>query len=154
MNTNEFRKSVRRIYHALALFFGLILLLASGLIYKLLNPSFLTFKDPNEYVLHEDIDFDRIVDGVHVSTGFKEGEGLQAVIVSCTPCHSAKLVTQNRATKEGWVSIIRWMQKTQNLWDLGQNEELIVNYLATYYAPEDKGRRESLSNIVWYELEN
>jgi len=49
--------------------------------------------------------------------------------------------------------MIRWMQQTQNLWDLGEDEEAIVTYLATYYAPEQKGRREVLTNIEWYNLE-
>ena len=45
------------------------------------------------------------------------------------------------------------MQETQNLWDLGKNEDIIVKYLATYYAPEKKGRRQNLTNIEWYVLE-
>ena len=99
-------------------------------------------------------DFDKIENGVHLRTGFAEGEGLQLVITNCTTCHSAKLVTQNRMSKERWQSTIRWMQETQNLWDLGSNEETIVNYLATYYAPIEKGRRQNLANIEWYKLED
>ncbi len=49
--------------------------------------------------------------------------------------------------------MIRWMQQTQNLWDLGENEELILDYLSTYYPPEEKGRRENLKDIEWYEME-
>ncbi|MBC2838114.1 cytochrome C [Robiginitalea sp. SC105] len=91
--------------------------------------------------------------GIHVQTGFRAGEGLPVVISNCTPCHSAELVTQNRMTREGWESTIRWMQETQNLWELGDNEAVILDYLATYYAPEEKGRRQNLENIEWYELE-
>ena len=69
-------------------------------------------------------------------------------------CHSALLVTQNRMSRESWEATIRWMQQTQNLWDLGKNEEIILNYLATYYAPEKKGRRQNLQDIEWYVLEN
>ncbi len=97
-------------------------------------------------------DFDKIENGIHLRTGFAEGAGLQLVINNCTTCHSAKLVTQNRMSKEQWKSTIRWMQETQNLWDLGANEEAIVNYLATYYAPTEKGRRQNLANIEWYNL--
>jgi hypothetical protein len=93
-----------------------------------------------------------IVDGLHVETGLIDGEGLMLVVNNCTNCHSAKLVTQNRATKEGWTQIIRWMQETQNLWDLGENEEVIVNYLSKHYAPESSGRRKPLE-VEWYELE-
>ena len=86
-------------------------------------------------------------------TGFVEGEGMMLVVNNCTNCHSAKLVTQNRMTKEQWMATIRWMQETQNLWSLGANEEPIVNYLAQYYAPIAKGRRQHLTAVEWYELE-
>lgn len=91
--------------------------------------------------------------GIHVRTGFKKGENLDMVIANCTSCHSSKMVTQNRATRDGWKSMIRWMQETQGLWDLGENEPLILDYLAKYYAPEKAGRRQPLTNIDWYELE-
>ena len=96
---------------------------------------------------------DEVIDGVHVSTGLKAEEGFKLVQSNCTPCHSAKLITQNRATRDGWKSTIVWMQEKQNLWPLGENEEKILDYLAANYAPEDKGRRENLSNIEWYTLE-
>lgn len=85
-------------------------------------------------------------------TGLADDPNLQIIAANCTACHSAKLVTQNRATREGWRSMIRWMQKTQNLWDLGKNEDIILDYLAKNYAPENKGRRAPLENIEWYEL--
>ncbi|AUP77435.1 monoheme cytochrome C [Flavivirga eckloniae] len=155
MNDQEFRNTVRRIYLGVVLFFGLILMGAGALTYKLINPSFLVFdkEDTTETYVEAD-DFDKIENGIHLATGFKNDEGLQIVIASCTPCHSAKLVTQNRANKEGWVSIIRWMQETQNLWDLGKNEAIIVDYLAKNYASEETGRRTNLENIEWYDLEN
>lgn len=87
-------------------------------------------------------------------TGFIKAPGLRETITHCTPCHSAQLVTQNRMTKEGWLSTIRWMQETQNLWDLGDNEAIILEYLATNYAPEEKGRRENLEVTEWYVLED
>ncbi|WP_303317573.1 monoheme cytochrome C [Flavivirga abyssicola] len=154
MEDQEFRNKVKRIYLGVALFFGLLVMGAGAIIYKLKNPSFLSFdkeKTTETYVEIED--FDKIENGIHLATGFKDDVGLQTVIVSCTPCHSAKLVTQNRATKEGWISIIRWMQETQNLWDLGKNESVIVDYLAKNYAPEAKGRRDNLEDIEWYDLE-
>ena len=55
-------------------------------------------------------------------------------------------------SREGWVATIRWMQETQNLWDLGENETAIVDYLATHYAPDQKGRRENLATTEWYQL--
>ena len=97
---------------------------------------------------------DEIVDGIHVRTGLVDAPGLMLVVNNCTNCHSAKLVTQNRMSKEAWLTTIRWMQETQNLWNLGKNEDSIINYLATNYAPKHKGRRENLTDIEWYELED
>ncbi len=93
-----------------------------------------------------------IVDGIHEPTGLLDGPGMDLVIRHCTGCHSAKLITQNRATARGWEGTIHWMQETQGLWDLGENEDEIINYLATFYAPEDVGRRKNLEVTEWYEL--
>lgn len=90
---------------------------------------------------------------VHAASGLKEGAGLQVVVANCTACHSARLITQNRATKEGWKSMIKWMQQTQGLWPLGKNEEIILDYLAKNYPPTKKGRRANLENVEWYVLE-
>ena len=100
-----------------------------------------------------------IKDGVHVPTGLIADEGLKLVIANCTACHSAKLVTQNHADRAGWEKMIRWMQSTQNLWDLGQQEDVILDYLSKNYAPDQSsksntGRRAPLMNIEWYELKN
>lgn len=72
----------------------------------------------------------------------------------CSGCHSIKLVTQNRASREGWKNMIVWMQETQNLWDLGDNEDKILDYLSTYYSPEQQGRRKNLEVEEWYTLED
>lgn len=86
-------------------------------------------------------------------TGLKLGKGLELVKLHCTGCHSAKIITQFRSTREGWVGKIRWMQSTQNLWDLGESEPAILDYLTKNYAPERKfDRREPLSKVQWYEL--
>ena len=98
-------------------------------------------------------DNEEIRDSIHVATGLIADEGLNLVIAHCTGCHSAQLITQNRATKEGWVRVIRWMQETQNLWDLGESEEAIVHYLTKNYSPELRGRRTPLTDIEWYDLE-
>ena len=62
-------------------------------------------------------------------------------------------MSQNRATREDWQEMIRWMQKTQNLWDLGENEPKILDYLEKNYGPEDTGRRKQLDVKEWYTLE-
>lgn len=99
-------------------------------------------------------DWNRIENGIHVRTGLKEDEGLMTVVNHCTACHSAQLVIQNRMNKERWNATIRWMQETQNLWDLGENQEVIVDYLVRNYPPTEKGRRENLKDIDWYELKD
>lgn len=94
-----------------------------------------------------------VVDGVHVNTGLVVAEGFELIKSNCTNCHGGKLITQNRMTRERWLETIRWMQETQGLWELGENEEIILNYLETNYAPEAKGRRQQLKDIEWYDLE-
>ncbi|HHG86034.1 MAG TPA: monoheme cytochrome C [Bacteroidetes bacterium] len=96
--------------------------------------------------------------GPAIQNGYDVESGLIAkgdyIIVkrSCTSCHSGKLITQNRMSRDSWLTTIRWMQKTQNLSPLGDNEVLILDYLEKYYAPNKKGRRANLTNIEWYEL--
>lgn len=92
-------------------------------------------------------------DSIDQATGLVVDDALPIVAGNCTACHSAQLITQNRATREGWKSMIVWMQQTQNLWDLGENEDIILDYLAEHYAPEKAGRRKNLENIEWYNLE-
>ena len=96
-----------------------------------------------------------VENGIHLPTGLVYAEGFEWVRSTCTACHSAKLVTQNRATRAGWLEMIRWMQSTQGLWDLGEKEKPILDYLAKHYAPEEIGRRAALpvAEIEWYILE-
>ncbi|MDP4826570.1 MAG: monoheme cytochrome C [Flavobacteriales bacterium] len=95
-----------------------------------------------------------VVDGIHMATGLIVDDGFEQVKASCTACHSSKLITQNKADRDGWKKMIRWMQETQNLWDLGPNEDIILDYLAKNYAPTATGRRMNLTNIEWYTLED
>ena len=98
-------------------------------------------------------DASEIVDGKDVLTGLLAGEGLLEVKANCLSCHSAKLIAQNRFTRAGWHAKIVWMQETQGLWDLGENEPLILDYLAEHYAPEVRApRRQPLTDVNWYEL--
>ena len=132
------------------------MILSSGLIYYMIDPNLSAFKSKsnNEITILVEEDEDRIENGIHVRTGFVEAEGLMTVVNNCTNCHSAKLVIQNRMNLERWNATIKWMQDTQNLWDLGGNQKIIVNYLVANYPPKEVGRRETLKDIEWYELEN
>lgn len=91
--------------------------------------------------------------GLDAETGLIVDEGWVLVKTNCTGCHSATLVTQNKATREGWEGMIRWMQRTQKLWELGENEAAILDYLEKNYAPQAIGRRPNLAEVEWYELE-
>ena len=99
-------------------------------------------------------DWDLIENGIHVRTGLKDDDNLDLVIQNCITCHSASLITQNRATRQGWEDMIRWMQASQGLGDLGIVEPKILDYLSTYYAPQKLGRRQNLNiqEIEWYVL--
>jgi len=92
-------------------------------------------------------------DSLDMATGLIVDDALPLVKGNCVGCHSAKLITQNRASREGWKSMIVWMQETQKLWDLGENEDAILDYLSEHYAPEQVGRRANLNNVEWYDLE-
>lgn len=152
----EFKKFAKKLYHLMALIFSIFMVAGGAMIYYNYDPNFSVFKNNTEtlVITPEEIDENLIENGIHVRTGLVEGSGLMAVVNNCTNCHSAKLVTQNRMSAERWNETIKWMQETQNLWDLGDNQEIIVNYLVTNYPVTEKGRRENLTNIEWYELEN
>ena len=80
-------------------------------------------------------------------TRFVIDEHWEIVKVNCTQCHSAKLVVQTRADRETWLEMIRWMQRTQNLWTFpSQTEAQILDYLVAHYAPtRSSSRRAPLS---------
>jgi hypothetical protein len=136
------------------LFFTLFVITGGGIMYYMYHPDGLDFNSKSDAIVAVPIveDEDRIENGIHMKTGLVEAEGLMIVVNNCTNCHSAKLVTQNRMNTERWNATIKWMQETQNLWDLGGNQEIIVNYLVTNYPPIAKGRRMILTNLEWYEL--
>ncbi|MEX0315788.1 MAG: monoheme cytochrome C [Allomuricauda sp.] len=157
-NPKKFRKSARQVFKLMYLVFFVFVIMAGFLVYVMIDPTFSAFEkndSENSYVSvpqENKADFDKIENGIHLRTGLAEGDGLMLVVNNCTNCHSAKLVTQNRMSKEQWSATIRWMQETQNLWDLGPNEEAIVSYLATHYAPKKEGRRKNLRDVEWYHL--
>ena len=79
-------------------------------------------------------------------TGLKMTGDWEIVRASCTACHSPKLITQQRGTAQQWLTMIRWMQEKQNLWQFDPaTEEKIITYLAENYPPSDAQRRMALS---------
>ena len=78
-------------------------------------------------------------------TGFRMTGDWELVRANCTACHSAKLITQQRGSSQQWLTMIRWMQKKQNLWQFDPaTEEKIITYLANNYPPSDAQRRAAL----------
>ena len=148
----QIKKAEKKAY--LAIFFALIASVL--LLFAVYDPSFSIFGNKKNEVIYSDVieDEDKIENGIHLRTGLKDAEGLMTVVNNCTNCHSSKLIIQNRMSTESWNATIKWMQKTQNLWDLGKNQEVIVNYLVTNYPVNAKGRRMILKDIDWYTLEN
>ncbi|WP_298479979.1 monoheme cytochrome C [uncultured Maribacter sp.] len=156
MDLKTFQNQVRSVYKLLLILFGLVVVTSFGAIYFVNNPDLLekdVLKGSNNLIdIPLEANYDKIENGIHVRTGLVEDVGLMETVNNCTNCHSSKLVIQNRMNKERWVATIRWMQKTQNLWDLGKNEDVIIDYLVKNYPPEKKGRREVLTNVEWYML--
>lgn len=146
MKKQEFEKrfrSLRFTLLSLVVILGLLMWL-TWIYYS--NPGVLTPDEPiipsDEMVIAE-ASTNELVDGPHKAL----------VVANCSGCHSLRLVTQNRASREGWKNMIRWMQKTQNLRDLGEYESKILDYLSENYAPATQGRRANLEVSEWYELE-
>lgn len=94
---------------------------------------------------------------IDAGTGLIIDEHLALVKANCTGCHSTKLIQQHRFTREGWIGKIRWMQQYHNLWNLGESEKPILDYLEKHYSPASTSnqaptRRAPLQNIEWYNL--
>lgn len=143
-----------------AIFFAVVGLFLFALFQPALNgwfddPQTVPVEISQQRMAEKAADVDRVEDGIHLETGLIAAEGWETVRATCTACHSAKLVTQNKATRDGWKNMIVWMQETQGLWDLGDQEKTILDYLAANYAPEESSRRANLDMdaIEWYILE-
>lgn len=76
------------------------------------------------------------------TTGLVVAPGWELVRIHCGGCHSHKVVTNQRADRQSWLELIRWMQATQNLWQFDRaTEEGILDYLAANYPPQANRRR-------------
>jgi len=79
---------------------------------------------------------------VDEASGLIVSPGWQQVRAHCGGCHSHRLVTAQRADRQTWLDIIRWMQETQNLWQFDPDTETrILDYLALNYPPQENRRR-------------
>jgi hypothetical protein len=76
------------------------------------------------------------------SSGLIKAPGWETVRAHCGGCHSHALLTQQRADRQTWLDMIRWMQATQNLWQFpADTEAQILDYLAANYPPQPNRRR-------------
>ena len=72
--------------------------------------------------------------------------GWEVAAGHCGACHSYRLVTAQRGDARFWTDVIRWMQRTQGLWEIPPEQEAtLVAYLADAYGEEEWGRRPALS---------
>ena len=79
---------------------------------------------------------------VDTDTGLAIAPGWEEVRVHCGGCHSHSIVTNQRANRDAWRDMIRWMQRTQNLWELpAKSEAEILDYLASNYGPDTTRQR-------------
>lgn len=156
-NHDKLKNDFKELYKKIILASIVIVIVGIGLLYFIFDFSLSIFNsnEPETEIVEIPVedDFDKIENGIHIKTGFIEAPGMMETIQNCTNCHSSKLVIQNRMNAERWKSTIKWMQETQNLWALGENEAIIINYLVANYPPKKKGRREVLADIKWYQLE-
>ena len=81
-------------------------------------------------------------DEIDAASGLIKKPGWEQVRAHCGGCHSHALVTAQRADRNTWLDIIRWMQATQNLWQFQPAVEAqILDYLAANYPPQPNRRR-------------
>jgi len=78
-------------------------------------------------------------------TGLKMAGDWELVRGNCIACHSPKLIIQQRGTESQWLTMIRWMQAKQNLWQFEPDvERRIIAYLAEFYPPSENRRRAAI----------
>jgi hypothetical protein len=68
------------------------------------------------------------------ATGLAIAENWNLVATHCMLCHSTKGFTAVRLDRKNWEKIIRLMQEKNGLWQLGDIEPKILDYLETNYG--------------------
>lgn len=69
--------------------------------------------------------------------GLPPGTGREETFIACVPCHSLRLVTQQRLSKWRWNETIDRMIDEEEMSSLSvADRELIVSYLATFFGEE------------------
>jgi len=80
--------------------------------------------------------------GAESEPALPEGPHRTVVEETCTACHSAAIILQNRMNRKRWDETITWMQNQQGLGDLSLNtRNQILDYLEAVQgmaSPADK----------------
>lgn len=86
---------------------------------------------------------------IDAATGLVVAPGWLHARAHCGGCHSHALVTAQRGDRDTWLGIIRWMQETQNFWQLAPEVEMeLLDYLASAYKPVPVRRRAPLADAL------
>lgn len=64
-------------------------------------------------------------------------ENWKLVKAHCSSCHSGRLLAQHSMSREDWQKNIRRMQSDENLWDLGDAEAAVLDYLSDIYGTNE-----------------
>lgn len=71
---------------------------------------------------------------------------------TCTPCHSAAIILQNRMTRKRWDETITWMQNKQGLGDLSsQTRSQILDYLEAVQGMASPAGKPSAHRMYEYD---
>jgi hypothetical protein len=160
--SQDYDRLLRSLYAAIIYLSTFVVLIVTGILIYTLTDFSKASTPPEVPAISKaaphastDEEEDTIIDGIHQPSGLIAAPGFELIQKNCLGCHSGQLIAQNRASREGWKATIRWMQATQGLWNLGDAEPAILDYLSDHYAPVEEGRRAGLDleAIEWYILE-
>lgn len=63
-------------------------------------------------------------------------ENWKLVRAHCTACHSSLILKNLRLSRRAWQDVIKRMQTDEGMWELGETEPKILDYLETYFGPD------------------
>lgn len=66
----------------------------------------------------------------------EDSEGTWLLVrAHCTSCHSSQILKNVRLSRNAWQDVIQRMRDEEGLWDLGEDESKILDYLTMYFGP-------------------
>ncbi len=72
------------------------------------------------------------------SADLPQGEGRDLVATICAACHSLRMVTQQRLSRQRWDELIDWMVAEQGMAELdADTRRTVLDYLATHLGVDD-----------------